>query len=175
MELWQRRISQFQLGKHRFKGKNGGGENKEITKQVDEDNVAKEDGCETFCVAESSQSVSKTLGTEDTTSSSNTIQDGRVPDEKKNKTFASLFKTTEILTHDFSTKFEDQDDEVVIEVEDVDDVIETCGWVSGINAINKMRGTWKLPNKFNIHKSGGWCFALTVRQTDNGSLMEHHT
>lgn len=61
-------------------------------KQAVIENIVEEDACETLCAPETSQSVSKNLGTEDTPSSSKNAADNGIPEGKKNMTFASLFQ-----------------------------------------------------------------------------------
>ncbi|KAI5672331.1 hypothetical protein M9H77_12695 [Catharanthus roseus] len=72
-------------------------------------------------------------------------------------------------------KVENQNDVVEIEMEEVDDVIVTWGGYSlvgyvascflGIDAITRMRNSWKIPNKFNIHKS--WWLVFRFDEEEN--------
>ncbi|KAI5656658.1 hypothetical protein M9H77_25451 [Catharanthus roseus] len=64
-------------------------------------------------------------------------------------------------------KVENQNDVVEVEMEEVDDVIVTWGYsfvgyvasgFPGIDAVTRMRNSWKILNKFNIHKSGWLVF-----------------
>lgn len=50
-----------------------------------------------------------------------------------------------------------------IEEDEVDDVIET-----GIAAISKLTSSWKMPNKFQVHKSG-----CVIFRFDNETDRQH--
>lgn len=135
---------------------------------MDEENImverydASEEGSETSCVPETSQSLTETRGTEDTPTSSKTVTGNKVMEESKKKTFASFFQDKRNPNKGIPLcKMENQQGFVIIDPDDVTDVIETWGYslvgyvawgFPSLDAINKMRATWKVLNKYYIHK-----------------------
>ncbi|KAI5672289.1 hypothetical protein M9H77_12653 [Catharanthus roseus] len=105
-------------------------------------------------------STSKTLGSKDTPSASVQTLGAQNKDGKQNKTFASLFQDNRNPSKGIAlSKVEDQGDEVVVQLNEIDDVIEIWGYslvayaaggFPGIESINRLRGSWRIPNKFLV-------------------------
>lgn len=66
---------------------------------------------------------------------------------------------------------ENQDDVVEVETDEVNDFVVTMGYglvgyvvggFPGIEAISKLRNTWRVPNKFHVHKLGWLVFKFDI-------------
>ncbi|KAI5663920.1 hypothetical protein M9H77_23243 [Catharanthus roseus] len=85
--------------------------------------------CDTSCVPETSASNSKPLGSKETPSASVQTLGVQNKSSKKNKTFVSLFQDNWNPSEEIAlSKVEDQGDEVVVQLDEIDDVIETWGY-----------------------------------------------
>lgn len=157
------------------------GESSRQEQIVVENYDAEEDGSETSCVPETSQSISRTLGAEDTPTTSKNAAEDLEKDGRRKKTFASFFLENQYPNRGISLfKVENQEKVVCIDYEDVTDVIETWGYslvgyvaggFPGLEAINKLRGTWKIPHKFSIDKSGCLVFRFD-KEEDKEQILE---
>ncbi|KAI5681578.1 hypothetical protein M9H77_02806 [Catharanthus roseus] len=119
-------------------------------------------------VAETSPSVSRTLGMEDTTSKSKEDSVNGIEENQPKKTFASLFADNRNPSKGIQLyKIMVQSDVIEVESDEVDDVIETWGFAlfafvvggfPGFDAINKLTNSWKVHSTFKVHKSGWLVF-----------------
>lgn len=142
---------------------------------------AREEGSDTSYVPETSVSVSQTLGNEDTPSSSKHSMDAAGEGGNKAKSFASLFqdnrnpsKGMTLLKIDFEDFF------VEVEEDEVDDVVKSWGYAlvgyvtggfPGMEAINRLRNSWKITHNFNLHKSG-WLVFKFDNEADRLKVLE---
>lgn len=121
---------------------------------------AREEESDASMVPETSDSVSQTLGPEDTPSVDNR--------GKRSKSFASLFQDNRNPAKGMTLhKVEFDAFEVEIGEDDVDEVVQAWGYAlvgyvaggfPGIDALNKLRNAWKVPHTFSLHKSGWLVF-----------------
>lgn len=144
--------------------------------------LAEDEGCDTSILPETSQSVSKTLGTEDTQSYAKVdVTADQVKEDFSKKSFASLFKDNRNPSKGISLfKVESQEDVVEIEYDEVDDVIETWGYAlagyvdrgfPGTATITWLTSSWKITNKFHVHKSSCLVFCFD-NKVDRDKILD---
>lgn len=124
---------------------------------------AREEGSDTSIVPETSESLSQTLGSADSPSLEDAGKGGR-----KAKSFASLFQDNRNPAKGMTLhKVDFHEFTVEVEEEEVDDVVLAWGYAlvgyvaggfPGLDAINRLRNSWKIPHKFSLHKSGWLVF-----------------
>lgn len=141
--------------------------------------------CEPSVVPETSPSVSRTIGTSDTSpvnlQGDVTAGKGSKPSfaevvskEQTKKPFAALFQDNRNPNKGISlSKVSNANGVVEVAMEDLDNVVSTWGFAligyvaggfPGIEAVRRLANSWKVPYKFYVHKSGWLVFRFEIHE-----------